>query len=113
MKTAMVDTSLYARLAAAHPLGRMGEIADGIVPYHACHMIAAPTATSNSPKIRSSDLDQQHVLGAPLRSRLGPLFVVPHFQGAQRVFRWVVERAGRGPVRPHLAIRLGRCRYGR
>jgi len=30
MKTAMVDASSCARLAAAHPLGRMAEIADGI-----------------------------------------------------------------------------------
>ena len=30
MKTAMVDASSYARLAAVRPLGRMGEIADGI-----------------------------------------------------------------------------------
>ncbi|MEV8517703.1 hypothetical protein [Dactylosporangium sp. NPDC051484] len=30
MKTAMVDASSYARLAAVHALGRTGEIADGI-----------------------------------------------------------------------------------
>jgi hypothetical protein len=30
MKTAAVDTSSYARLAAVHPLAGMGEVADGI-----------------------------------------------------------------------------------